>query len=83
MLFSPTAAPFFHPHSLCRGSIIYNIVDTSSTGVGVGEGGVLVGVHAEDGSQVRAGRVEGAKGGAFVGFWGLIQYSAGLFKRER
>eukprot|EP00904_Undaria_pinnatifida_P006054 jgi/Undpi1/2579/HiC_scaffold_13.g05958.m1 len=34
-----------------KGSIIYNIVDTSSTGVGVGEGGVLVGVHAEDGSQ--------------------------------
>ncbi|CAM9537404.1 unnamed protein product [Ectocarpus sp. 4 AP-2014] len=34
-----------------RGSIIYNIVDTSSTGVGVGEGGVMVGVHAEDGSQ--------------------------------
>lgn len=35
-----------------RGSIIYNIVDTSSTGVAVGEGGVLVGVHAEDGTQV-------------------------------
>lgn len=35
-----------------RGSIIYNIVDTSPTGVGVGEGGVMVGVHAEDGSQV-------------------------------
>lgn len=36
-----------------RGSIIYNIVDTTPTGVGVGEGGVMVGVHAEDGSQVR------------------------------
>lgn len=35
-----------------RGSIIYNIVDTSSTGIGVTEGGVLVGVHSEDGSQV-------------------------------
>lgn len=35
-----------------RGSIIYNVVDTSPTGVGVGEGGVMVGVHGEDGSQV-------------------------------
>lgn len=37
-----------------RGSIIYNIVDTSCTGVGVNEGGVMVGVFGEDGSQVRA-----------------------------
>lgn len=38
--------------SLSRGSIISNIVDTSSTGVGVNEGGVMVGVHGEDGTQV-------------------------------
>lgn len=37
---------------LFRGSIIYNVVDTSSTGVGINEGGVMVGVHDEDGTQV-------------------------------
>ncbi|CAM9971799.1 unnamed protein product [Discosporangium mesarthrocarpum] len=35
-----------------KGSIIYNIMDTSSTGVCVTEGGVMVGVHGEDGSQM-------------------------------
>lgn len=38
---------------MLRGSIIYNVVDTSPTGVGVNEGGVLVGVFGEDGCQVR------------------------------
>ncbi|CAM9435510.1 unnamed protein product [Choristocarpus tenellus] len=35
-----------------KGSIIYNIMDDSSTGVCVTEGGVMVGVHGEDGSQM-------------------------------
>lgn len=83
MLVSPTASCFFHPQSLCRGIIIYNIVETSSTGVGVKEAGVLVGVHAEDGSQVSAGRLEGAERGAFVGCSGLSRCSGGLLERDR
>lgn len=78
MSFSPTAAPFVHPHSLCRRSIVYNIGETSSTGGGVEEGGVLVVVHAEDGSEVRAGRLEGTVGSAYVGYLELSYFSGGL-----
>ncbi|CAN0355405.1 unnamed protein product [Phaeothamnion confervicola] len=46
------------------GSVIYNMTDTSDTGLCVAADGVLVGVHADDGSQRcvwSAGEIDGGK----------------------